>query len=327
VTGFRDPCPWKDGDTWYLGVGSGFTKVGGAVLLYRSRDGRNWEYLHPLAQGTWNGGSMTNPVDTGEMWECPDFFPLGEKHVLLYSAERKVYWEVGVFDKGELKFHSETRGMLDYGCYYAMKSMEDARGRRILWGWVEETRSADEYKAAGWAGAMALPRVLTLGDDNKLRMEVLPEFTSLLKNSRSTRPGQTLESLTAEMATMPILNRSAHIAFSFRTGDGACGLEIGETNGAPLFAITYDGNKSSPSVTIGDKTVPLSPGADRVSTVHLWMDGSVIEVFLDSRQAITARCYAPTTGKILVRWTGSATALKSLTASEVIPISPDRLTS
>jgi beta-fructofuranosidase len=42
VTGFRDPCPWKDGDTWYLGVGSGFNKIGGAVLLYTSRDGRNW---------------------------------------------------------------------------------------------------------------------------------------------------------------------------------------------------------------------------------------------------------------------------------------------
>ena len=41
VTGFRDPCPWKDGDTWYLGVGSGFNKVGGAVLLYSSRDGRH----------------------------------------------------------------------------------------------------------------------------------------------------------------------------------------------------------------------------------------------------------------------------------------------
>ena len=77
VTGFRDPCPWKDGDTWYLGVGSGFNKIGGAVLLYTSPDGRNWSYLHPLAQGKWNGSSKINPVDTGEMWECPDFFPLG----------------------------------------------------------------------------------------------------------------------------------------------------------------------------------------------------------------------------------------------------------
>ena len=51
ITGFRDPFAWKDGDTWYLCIGSGFPQVGGAVLLYRSTDTVHWEYLHPLAQG------------------------------------------------------------------------------------------------------------------------------------------------------------------------------------------------------------------------------------------------------------------------------------
>ena len=62
VTGFRDPFGWKSGDTWYMGVGSGFPQVGGAVLLYRSKDMLHWEYVHPLAQGTWNGQSFSNPV-------------------------------------------------------------------------------------------------------------------------------------------------------------------------------------------------------------------------------------------------------------------------
>jgi Glycosyl hydrolases family 32 N-terminal domain len=29
ITGFRDPGSWKDGDAWYVGVGSGFSKIGG----------------------------------------------------------------------------------------------------------------------------------------------------------------------------------------------------------------------------------------------------------------------------------------------------------
>ena len=37
VTGFRDPCLWREGDTWYLGVGSGEREIGGCVLLYRSQ--------------------------------------------------------------------------------------------------------------------------------------------------------------------------------------------------------------------------------------------------------------------------------------------------
>ena len=98
VTGFRDPCLWKDGDTWYMAVGSGIAKQGGMVLLYRSHDLRSWEYLHPLHSGKWNGKVTPDTVDSGEMWECPDFFPLGGKHVLLYSTERKVYWTVGDYD-------------------------------------------------------------------------------------------------------------------------------------------------------------------------------------------------------------------------------------
>jgi beta-fructofuranosidase len=313
VTGFRDPCPWKDGDTWYLIVGSGFNKVGGAVLLYTSRDGRNWSYLHPLAQGKWNRSSQSNPVDTGEMWECPDFFPLGDRHVLLYSTERKVYWEVGTFDKSDLRFHSETRGLLDHGSYYAMKSMVDAKGRRILWGWVQETRTPDQCRAAGWAGAMALPRVLSLGADNQLRMEVPPEFATLRKNTQTLQAVQTL----------PIENRAAEIVCNFKAGESACGLEL-RADGTPLFSIRYAGGTRS--VSVGGNTLPLSPNQDGVSTVHLWIDGSIIETFVDGKEAMTARCYTPSPTGIQLAWTGAADALKKLMVSNLNPISNDRLT-
>jgi beta-fructofuranosidase len=327
VTGFRDPCPWKDGDTWYLGVGSGFPKVGGAVLLYRSSDGRNWTYLHPLAQGQWNGGTKTDPVDTGEMWECPDFFPLGGKHVLLYSTERKVYWEVGEFDKRELRFHGETKGMLDHGSYYAMKSMVDANGRRILWGWVEEARPSEEYSAAGWAGAMALPRVLTI-EGNQLRMEVVPEFSSLLRNTRQL-PNSGVKDLNAALAGMPIANRACNLRVKFQTQSGACGLEFrGALDGSTssLLTIHSDGEAGKPSLTIGDRAIALSLDREGISTIDLWMDGSVIEIFLDRRDAMTARSYKPAGKEVFIAWTGSAATLKSLSLSDVAPISANRLT-
>ncbi len=97
------------------------------------------------------------------MRECPDFFPLGKEHVLLYSTAGRVIWESGVLDPKELVFHSERRGILDYGAYYAQKTQLDAQGQRILWGWIPETRPEAEFSAAGWAGCMALPRVLSLG--------------------------------------------------------------------------------------------------------------------------------------------------------------------
>jgi beta-fructofuranosidase len=249
---------------------------------------------------------MVNPVDSGEMWECPDFFPLGNKHVLLYSTAHSVYWEVGTFDKRDLLFHSETRGLLDYGPFYAMKSMVDANGRRILWGWVRETRTPAEYQAAGWAGAMALPRILSLSADNQLCMDVPPEFASLRGETGGTQ----------------IKNRAGEIVCRFKAGDAACGLDL-RTGATSLFAMRYQPG-SKPMLNIGDATVPLSPGPGGVSEIHLWMDGSVIEAFVDRRQAMTARCYQPSPGAIDVVWTG---AKESLVVSSVKPISPDRLTS
>src|ERR1700740_934486 len=115
LTGFRDPFFWREGDLWHMGVASGFHKQGGCVLLYRSRDLRDWEYLHPLASGKWTERESVNPVDSGEMWECPDFFRLGAKHVLLYATAGDVFWEVGELDPKGLIFHAEKRGLLDHG--------------------------------------------------------------------------------------------------------------------------------------------------------------------------------------------------------------------
>jgi len=249
------------------------------------------------------------------MWECPDFFPLGDKHVLLYSTEGEVYWEVGRFDKNDLRFHAETKGLLDHGSYYAMKSMVDAKGRRILWGWVQETRTPEECKAAGWAGAMALPRVLSLGADNTLRMDVPPEFAGLRKNTQKVQAAQ----------SVPIENRAAEIIFSFKAGESPCGLEL-RAGATPLFAIRYAGD-NKPSVSVGGNSLPLSPDQDGVSTIHLWMDGSIIETFVDRKEATTARCFTPSPAGIQLAWTGAADALKSLAVSGVTPISNDRLTS
>ena len=304
VTGFRDPCPWKDGDAWYMVVGSGLNQVGGAVLLYRSPDAQHWTYLHPLAQGKWREGTTGNPVDTGEMWECPDFFPLGEKHVLLYSTERKVYWEVGTFDKQELRFHSETRGLLDHGSYYAMKSMVDSQGRRILWGWVQETRTPAECTAACWAGAMALPRVLSLSADHRLRMEVPTEFHSLL---RPLAAGGWVK------------QRSAMIDCQFEAGK-PCSFVV-RAGTATLFAVRHEGGAS---IEVASKTVQLSPGADGSSRLQVWFDGSIIEAFIDSQEAVTARCYGPSLGGIQVVQTG---VFKVFSVAQVAAISKDRLTS
>ncbi len=180
VTGFRDPSAWKQGEWYYMTVGSGLAKIGGCVLLYRSKDLRSWTYLHRLAEGSWSGKPAVNPVGSGEMWECPEFFALDGGHVLIYSTEGKVFWQSGRLDAQAMIFHPEKTGELDVGgAYYAPKTQLDAKGRCILWGWIRETRPQDQYRAAGWAGIMSLPRMLRLDADGALRMRMLPALAKL----------------------------------------------------------------------------------------------------------------------------------------------------
>jgi beta-fructofuranosidase len=330
VTGFRDPFGWKSGDTWYMGVGSGFPQVGGAILLYRSKDMLHWEYVHPLAQGVWNGQSFSNPVPSGEMWECPDFFPLGDRHVLIYSTEHATFWEVGTFDESELRFHSDCKGILDHGAYYAPRSMADGNGRRILWGWLQETRPHAEATQAGWSGCISLPRVLTLSDDRKLQIEVPPEL-EVLRLSKVSTDNPLPMSPDGAFNLGTIRERSGEIICKFRASADPCNLELqaqGPSGTQSLLKVAFSYANGKPMAAIGDRLLPLSPASDLVSTVHIWLDGSVVETFLDKRQAMTTRCYEPAghAGEVQVTWSGASGQLKDYAIFQLQPISSDRLT-
>lgn len=72
---FRDPKVWWEGDSWYMIVGAREGDTG-QVRLYRSADLRQWQDVGVLDEAE---SAM------GYMWECPDFFTLNGKRVLMFS--------------------------------------------------------------------------------------------------------------------------------------------------------------------------------------------------------------------------------------------------
>ena len=118
VPGFRDHSVWRndepglhdpmeiggadlassEDDGWHQVIGSGVRGVGGTALHYTSPDLIRWRYRGQLFTG--------DAELTGAMWECPDFFPLDEQHVLMVSAHpgatAVVYW-VGPYAAGCLR--------------------------------------------------------------------------------------------------------------------------------------------------------------------------------------------------------------------------------
>jgi beta-fructofuranosidase len=326
LTGFRDPCLWRDQDTWFMGVGSGQRGKGGQVLLYRSKDLQSWEYLHALTSGKSNGKTTPDFVDSGEMWECPDFFPLGNKFVLLYSTERQVFWQVGEFDRQRLVFHSEKQGLLDSGSYYAPKSQLDAAERRILWGWLPETRPESEFRAAGWAGCMSLPRVLALGSDNTLTMAFLPELAALRDKDFSLAP-----------LTRAAADRRRALN-NFALTDLACEIELqtprrpftltAVSSSQSICSVSFDPAKTGAELQIAEKTLAIPATANGEHKFHLYLDASVVECLVDHSAALTTRVYSWPRGSVSFRISDQDLQWFSvLKIWEVKPISKDRLTS
>ncbi|MGA8937902.1 MAG: glycoside hydrolase family 32 protein [Acidobacteriaceae bacterium] len=320
-TGFRDPSAWKSGDGYYMTVGSGVEGVGGCVLLYRSRDLKSWEYLHELTSGEWDGKKTANPCDDGEMWECPEFFALGDPsngggHVLIYSTLGKVFWESGVLDAASMRFTAKKKGELDWGAFYAPKTQLDARGRRILWGWIQERRDDAAMKAAGWSGMMSLPRVLTLDADGSLRMEVLPELATLRAGAIAAEKGEA----GARRAVLPRATGEA-LCVGARAKDFLLMMGYGTSElWNVLMKIAYEAETHA--FKVDGRTIALEAGD--TPNVHAFVDGSVVEVILGERVGFTKRFYY--TEGVAPDIVVVADGAETLEGWRVEAISEDRLT-
>ena len=306
VVGFRDHSVWQEADTWYQVIGSGLRDVGGAALLYRSPDLIDWEYLNPLLVGD---EDQADPVWTGTMWECPDFFSAGDKYVLVVSAldtegnqDPYTLYFVGTYV--DHTFAPEVVRRLDFGdaLFYAPQTFVDERGRRIMWGWVKEGRSDESQRAAGWAGVMALPRVLSLRPDGFLGFQPAPELEMLRGEHRRV----------IDVAVMPtsavplddVRGDCLEIIAEFEPGDAEeFGLTVCRApDGVEETRILYDAvgrrlivdrerSSLSHDVDSGMHEGLLDLALDEPLSLHVFLDRSVVEVYANGRACLTSRIY------------------------------------
>ena len=332
VTGFRDPCLWREAGKWMLILGSGIRGKGGAILLYTSANLRDWTYLNPLVKGSHGNQDSTNPVDIGDMWECPDFFPIGNKHVLLISTMGKVRWKVGTYARQ--RFTLEKEGVVDWGAYYAAKTMLDAKGNRILWGWITETRPDADLIAAGWAGAMSLPRTVSLNRQNELVTRVTAaqilrtshEGASIaLSLDRGAERPQGAARRRELFDAVRIHDLSAELDLIIRPKGDEFNLRLQSENGDDFATISCVTKPGSRQIRVNNVTAPLSPGKIPMVGLHLFLDGSILELFANLETALTARIYRVPSSPLRLKLDDSAEII-SFNAWRMQPISKDRLT-
>ena len=166
---FRDPKIWRDEDGNYrCVVGSCRANRNGAILQYISKDALHWEFESILIE---NDGRF------GRMWECPDYFTLDGKQVLLCSPQDMLpegfeYHNgngtlclIGQVDDSKQHFTYTHSQAVDYGIdFYAPQTTVAPDGRRIMIAWMQNWDTCDQNgaKERKWFGQMTLPRELTI---------------------------------------------------------------------------------------------------------------------------------------------------------------------
>ena len=292
TTDLRDPMIWREGERWYMLLASRIKDRGGSVFLYRSTDLIQWEFLHPLLTGSY-------AID-GCVWECPSFFPLGGKWVLIVAGKgRRIPFTVFYFigDYVDQQFTPETSGILDHAYFYAPFTMEDAWNRRLLWGWLREGRGEEAHVAAGWAGCHSIPRELSLRD-GRLHMNPAPE----LKRLRGKRTEISDLRLTGGERELEIRGTALDIELEAEPEGGvglavACAADDSEETrisynpDAKLLKVNRERSSQDEEQEVFAHEAPheLAPGENL--QLRILLDGSVLEIIANGRTSICSRIY------------------------------------
>ncbi|MBG0785593.1 MAG: glycoside hydrolase family 32 protein [Anaerolineaceae bacterium] len=293
-TDFRDPYVWRQGDRWQMAVGAGLENGNGAILLYESEDLLSWRYLGPAFQD--------RILDTVTMWECPNFFPLDDKYVLLVSLFpniQGVYYYVGDYD-GRV-FTQESQGYFEKGeVFYAPQARRFPDGRTILFGWLREQRTDEAIEAAGWAGVMSLPRELALDDGGRLINRPAKEYeqlrqTPFVEKDLALKPGERL--------SLPISGRQLEVELTVSRSEGIFELGLAaspEDTEVTLIGcdprlgkIRLDTTRSSLSgdMMTGEQEMTLPDQDGETIRLRVILDGSVIEIWIDDSFSLAGRIY------------------------------------
>jgi sucrose-6-phosphate hydrolase SacC (GH32 family) len=311
-----DPSAWKHNGMWYVMTGWGrcFARLdepeGDTAFLFKSPDLVHWEYVHPFYQ------SDRRWTDADEDCAVPNFFPLGKKWVLFFASHKRgAQYYIGRYENDH--FYPEQHGRMNWsgGQVIAPITMLDGKGRRIFFAWLNEARVEARHRAAGWAGCMAIPRVVSLADDDTLRTKPVPEIERLRLNHRER--GEFVLDANSEVKIDQIRGDRLEIQLEISLGDAQqCGLLVRcSPDGSEQTRLMYDaaakkftvdGSKASliadepPFVPvlpdeerkIRAQVAPFELAAGEPLKMRVFLDRSVVEVFLnDGRQTMSQRIY------------------------------------
>ena len=288
-----DPDCFLIGDTYYAISGDH------KPPLFKSKDLKNWTYVGDFVK------HELPDVVLGEDISCANFFPLGNKWVLLaISHPLGCRYYIGDWDAKREQFVPQKHGRMNWRRddqtwaepwrdFFAPESVLTPDGRRVMWAWLATLTPTIREKTI-----QSLPRELSLGSDGDLRIAPLRELATLRHDPK------TVNNITIAPDTRARFGRKGRKRILDLDGDAseiritisrdqALNKQFGfylfsdqEGGGLPILLRPDTG-----TLRVGKTDAPFSvaslPAGEDV-TLRIFVDKYLVEVFANDRQAMVA---------------------------------------
>ncbi|MGM0932852.1 MAG: GH32 C-terminal domain-containing protein [Bacteroidota bacterium] len=303
---FRDPYVIHKDGLYHMIIGSGIAAEGGNVVYYTSEDFEDWTYEGILFQGDINQGQ-------GEFWEMPVLHEVSDGRFILLVQKTPdnttpaitFYW-TGSFEDGEFIPEFEAPKYLEAVNGFLSPAVAiDADGRTTAIGIIPDEVSPEFQQQQGYAHLFSIPQVWTLDDEGTILIEPHPNLTDFRGEqvnlgSVSLEPG--------EEGNIDFNGKHFEMNATFDTGTASkFGFVLGksETSGEE-YRVYYDFTTQEWVVDASESSTSdlvrrdVRRGAFNLSQgstveVQVFVDGSVLEVFIDGESHFTGRFFPEST--------------------------------
>lgn len=311
---FRDAHVYKDGDDYYLIVGSGDeSSTRGTALVYHTNANtpnyfHRWTYEGHLFDYEYSSSTY------GTAWELPVLLPLnnenGEssgKFIFAISpapattADNNVVYWIGTFDKNTCRFtpdFADPRRM-DYGqnIFTGPSGFIDpVSGETTMFSIMQSQRKSSDLSSSGWSHNCGLTRTLYYDESRAdLGIKITDNITNIynetllsLDNVTVDEVNDALSSFSNDMYRLDLtLEEYTSLdirARSSSTSEEYTSIYLNENS----VGVNTNLNQNNSTLSGGDFTYSPDDGINKLS---LYVDRSQIEVLYNEEKTISARSY------------------------------------
>ena len=305
---FRDPYYFEANGQKYVIVGTGKNGVGCCTL-------------HKYENGAWsNDGTIFFQGSTanlhGTFWEMPNVTPMGDNKWLFTCTPlgtgvgvRTLCWVGTIGSDGKFTpdgngvQYLEMGGISKDGFGLLSPTIYQKDGKTLLLGIVPDKLATQKNFEMGWAHNYSLPREISLAADGTL----IQKPYSGLEGMRTETTCEKSGALTGIESLAPVSGRQIELLGEFTVASGTCGFNFLKS-GSQQASLTYDTDRGTltldltqlqreqrdPEATyngIYAITLPKKVNAGETLTLHVYLDGSIADIFVNDTWAFSVRLF------------------------------------